>query len=96
MVEGSEAQSVEGLENVEKAQEAHKYARSLNGWGRTVIRIGGDSKTAWLAERNHTVKALLAEGGKTERRTLICEPTGVCRELRDGELDEKGPEEEVE
>lgn len=44
----------------------------------TILRIGGDSKSKWLEERNPLLKAF----DKTKARLQICE-RGTCREVLD-------------
>ena len=67
----------------------YKEARNLDGWGRTVVRVPGDG--GWLRGMNPVMRELFSEhkDGKWKKGVFICE-AGRCREMRHGELEDKG------
>ena len=75
-----------GVKNIIVAGDVdEKKVRDLNGWGRTIIRIGNGAESKWLVEKNATLQSLDLNG-TGEGKVLICE-AGRCRLLKDGELD---------
>jgi uncharacterized protein YyaL (SSP411 family) len=60
-------------------------AHQLSGFGRTVIKLADKQGQQWLEGRNGLLRGLKPRAGE-KGRVMICE-AGICRELKDGELD---------
>jgi uncharacterized protein YyaL (SSP411 family) len=60
----------------------------LSGFGRTVTKLQESQGREWLVGRNPLLKNLKLKDGHGGR-VMIC-AAGICRELKDGELDAQG------